>query len=417
MAKQDILIFTDCYIYGGSEKLMSFILKNDFLNNNFTFLYSYRKHNIYEIGLKNEGLLHRKNNYPLILLSNETLFHKINLTFTNVFLIRVIKIPFFLLELIKVYFIWNLLILIYLLIRLKPSIIHINNGGYPAAKSCNVMVIANYLSIRTKIIYQINNQAQPRKSFVDKIYDKFINKEVGCFINASQMAKSELINKRNFDPEKILLLNNFVPLPKVKMNRYEILKELNIPIDSFLIIQVAFLTERKGQRYLINALNDLFIKNLISPQKVYCAFIGNGEDENFLKSYINKLGLSKNVLLLGYKNNSEDYISACDLFILPSIKDEDMPLVLLSALGYAKPIIASDFAGISQVIETNFNGVLVKNNLETLSNNLSNEIYRLYNDEFLRNQLSINAKRTYLNYSPETYGLKLNNIYNKIYVD
>lgn len=414
MANKDILIFSDCYIYGGSEKLMSFILNNEFLNNNFNFHYSYRNHRNYKNGLRNEGLLDRENNYPLYLLSNETLFHRINLMFKNVFLRRFIKIPFYLLEKLKVYFLWNLLTLIYLLIKLKPAIIHINNGGYPAAKSCNVMVVANYLSIRTKIIYQINNQAQFRKFFIEKIYDKFINKEVNCFINASQRAKFELINKRDFDPEKILLVNNFVPLPKVKMNREEILKELNIPFDSFLIIQVAFLSERKGQRYLIDALFDLFEKNVISTEKVYCAFIGNGEDEFFLKSHIQKMGLSKNILLLGYRNNSEDFISACDLFVLPSIKDEDMPLVLLSALGYAKPIVASNFAGISQVIKTNENGVLIENNLDKFSINLSIEIYRLYKDERLRTLLSLNAKKTYINYSPETYGLKLKNIYEEI---
>lgn len=30
MSTQKILIFSDCYIYGGSEKLMSFLLKNQF---------------------------------------------------------------------------------------------------------------------------------------------------------------------------------------------------------------------------------------------------------------------------------------------------------------------------------------------------------------------------------------------------
>ena len=38
MGKQKILIFSDCYIYGGSEKLMAFLLKNEMLNENFTFL-------------------------------------------------------------------------------------------------------------------------------------------------------------------------------------------------------------------------------------------------------------------------------------------------------------------------------------------------------------------------------------------
>jgi glycosyltransferase involved in cell wall biosynthesis len=99
---------------------------------------------------------------------------------------------------------------------------------------------------------------------------------------------------------------------------------------------------------------------------------------------------------------------------LPSIKDEDMPLVLLSALGYGKSIIATDFAGISQVIRTNENGVLIKNDLDSFTCNLSSEVYRLYKDEDLRRTLAGNAKKAYVNYSPEMYGQKLKNIYERI---
>ncbi len=415
MAKQKILIFSDCYIYGGSEKLMAFLLKNEILNKNFTFLYGYRKHKGYEIGLENEGLLGRIGNYPLALLSNETLYHQINsLSIASVFK-KVVKVPFFLLDKLSVYFLWNLLVLMYLLLKLKPDLIHINNGGYPAAKSCNILVVANFLTIKSKIIYQVNNQARESKGYFESIYDKFVHKNVNCFVNASHKAKQQLVEKRNFDPNKILVVNNCVPLPKLKFNREQLCNELNIPVDSFLIVEVAFLSERKGQRYLIDALSDLYKKQLLSKEKVYCAFVGNGEDEFLLKKHVNELGLNSNVFLLGYRNNSEDFIAASDLFVLPSIREEDMPLVLLSALGYGKSIIATDFAGISQVIDSNVNGILIQNNIETFTDNLANEIYRLYNDEALRAELGNNAKKTYVNYSPEAYGLRLKQIYEQIY--
>lgn len=385
------------------------------MTNKFVFHYGYRKHLEYEKGLKNEGLLKRPNNYALYLLSNETLFYQINNYKIVGFLKKIIKIPFFLLEKFKIYFLWNLLVFIHLLLKTRPSLIHINNGGYPAAKSCNILVVANYLTIKTKIIYQVNNQARECTGYFERFYDMFINKNVNCFINASFKAKEQLVEKRNFDSNKIMVVNNCVPLPEVKFNREQICKQLNIPMDSFLIVEVAFLSERKGQRYLIDALSELYEKQLLSKVKVYCVFVGNGEDEEFLKNQINELGLNSNVFLLGYKNNSEDFIAACDLFVLPSIKDEDMPLVLLSALGYGKPIIATDFAGISQVIETNENGVLIQNNLETYIYNLENEICRLYNDESLRAKLGVNAQKTYKNYSPETYGLRLTQIYEQIY--
>jgi glycosyltransferase involved in cell wall biosynthesis len=415
MEKIDVLIFSDCYIYGGSERLMAFLLKNDLLSKHFNFKYSFRNHSDYQIGLENEGLFNMENNYPLTLLSNDTLFHKINCAFTNIIVRKAIKIPFFFLEKCGFYFIWNLVILIILLLRTKPGLIHINNGGYPAAKTCNLMVVANYITINSKIIYQINNQAQFRKYYFEKIYDRFINSNVNCFINASQKAKQELIEKRDFDSDKINLLNNCVILPNVNKSRKLIFKELNIPADSFLIVEVAFLSERKGQRYLIDALYDLYNKKLLTKDKVFCALVGNGEDEDNLKKHIENLGLKSNVFLLGFRTNSEDYISACDLFVLPSIRDEDMPLVLLSALGYGKPIIATNFAGISQVIKSNFNGVLIENNLNTLTSSLSKEIYNIYTNEAMRSQFGVSAKQSFTNYSPEIYGINLKQIYDNIY--
>lgn len=415
MKTQKVLIFSDCYIYGGSEKLMAFLLKNEILNENFTLLYSYRKHKSYDIGLKNEGLFERENNFPLQLMSNNTLFYKINCLTISKYLKGAIKVPFYFLEKFKIYFLWNLIIFIYLLLKTKPNLIHVNNGGYPGAKTCNILVVANYLTIKAKVVYQVNNQAIACKSYFEKKYDRFINNNVNYYINASHKAKQQLVDKRNFDSNKIVLVDNCVPLPQIMSNRDQLFMELNIPLDSFLIVEVAFLSERKGQKYLIDALSDLYIKKMISKEKVFCTFVGNGEQEIFLRNHINQLGLSSNVFLLGYKNNSEDYISACDLFVLPSIRDEDMPLVLLSALGYGKPIIATDFAGISQVIKTNENGVLIKNDLDSFTSNLSSEVYRLYKDEGLRRILGANAKKAYVNYSPEMYGQKLKYIYERIF--
>ncbi|MGG7035226.1 MAG: glycosyltransferase [Flavobacterium sp.] len=415
MSAKKVLVFSDCYIYGGSERLMSFLLKNRILQDNFILLYGYRKHKEYEVGLRNEGLMNRNGNFPLKLLSNETLFHDINCMGLPNILRKVIKIPFFILERIKIYFLWNLLVLMYLLLKIRPDLIHINNGGYPAAKSCNVLVVANFLTIKTKIIYQVNNQAVECKGYFERIYDGFIDKNVNRFINASHKARQRLVENRKFNIEKIDIVNNCVSLPGIRVKRDEICKELNIPKDSFLIVEVAFLSERKGQRYLIDALSQLFNNGLLPKENVHCAFVGNGEDEEFLKKHINGLGLNSNIFLLGYKTNSEDYIAASDLFVLPSIKDEDMPLVLLSALGYGKSIIATDFAGISQVIDSGVNGILIQNNLETFTYDLAEEINRLYNDKALREKLGRNAEKTYVNYNPESYGLRLKGIYDEVY--
>lgn len=416
--RKKIMVFTDCYIYGGSERLMSFLLNNSTLRENYEMKLAYRKFAAYEEGMRNDyTTIPPSDLLPQVLLSNESFFFRINCMAMPKIIKVIVKLPFFILQKLQIYAIFNLIVFSFLLKKQRPEILHINNGGYPGAKSCNVLVLANLLTIGAKVIYQVNNQAQSQKSYLEKLLDKIINKNVDFFVNASERAKDQLIEKRNFESSKILLVNNCVPLPKEKQTRKEILKELNIPLDSFLIVEVAFLSERKGQKYLIDALADLYENEQISKNKVYCAFVGNGEDEEFLKKYIDELGLKSNIFLLGYRTNSEDFISACDLFVLPSIRDEDMPLVLLSALGCGKTIIATDFAGIAQVIQNNSNGILVENDLNSFKTNLTKEILRLLNDEQLRVKLGVNAQKSYMNFSPESYGLKLLNIYKQVYAE
>lgn len=409
-----LLVFSDCYIYGGSEKLMAFLLKNQVLNNNYELFFAYRKHKGYEEGLLNEGLLGGKNNYPLLLLANETLFYRINGLAIPSFIKSAIKIPFFIIEKIKLYTIWNFLIFFFVLLKTKPCIIHVNNGGYPGAKSCNVLVVANSISAKAKIVYQVNNQARKNKNYFDFCFDMFIQKKVSFFINASNKAKEQLILQRKFKEEKILVVDNCVPLVVPKRNRIQICNDLSIPEKSFMLVQVGFLSDRKGQQYLIKAVRLLLDKHPVLDDILFLLVVGNGENENLLKQMVMDLKLDSNVVFLGYRNDSEDFIAASDVFMLPSISDEDMPLVLLSALGEGRPIIATDFAGISQVITSGINGILVSNNQERLIEVLEEHIYNLYTNEDLRIKLSINAKLSYKKYTPENYGLRLNEIYKSI---
>ena len=133
-----------------------------------------------------------------------------------------------------------------------------------------------------------------------------------------------------------------------------------------------------------------------------------------LKNLVSSLGLDNNIIFLGYKSNSHDYINACDLFVLPSISNEDMPLVLLTALELGKPIVASNFAGISQVIKTEVNGMLIDIDYSNFDEKLYEIIFRLYTNLELRAFIGKNAKVSFVEYSPEKYGENIKNLYRQL---
>lgn len=414
MQKEKVLIFTDCYIYGGSERLMSFLINNEILNREFNLQFSFRHSSIYKKGMANdfEGVSKGKIN-ALPLLSNETLFYQINCLSIPRFLKIALKIPFFILEKIQIYSLVNLLVFTVFLKRTGPTVIHINNGGYPGAKSCNLLVLANSLTLRSKVVYQVNNQATPPKKFGFSV-DPFIGRNVDLFLTASHLAKQKLVDIRKFDPKKIEVINNCVISEHISLSRRSICEQLQLSQDTFILSQVAFLTRRKGQAHLLRSLALLFENHLPLKEKITVIFIGDGENEQELKTLAKHLKLEKNAKFLGYKQNSHDYIAASDVFVLPSISDEDMPLVILTALQMGKPIISSNFAGIAQAIQHEQNGILIDLDFEKFDHHLADAIYELYSNETFKNKLGDSARASFAKYTPEKYGENLTRIYNRL---
>jgi hypothetical protein len=85
MGKHKLLIYSDCYIYGGSEKLISFIIKNKIIQEHFHITFVYRNHNIYQEAINKEYSAEERKNilFPVAIASNGTLFYKIELLYSH----------------------------------------------------------------------------------------------------------------------------------------------------------------------------------------------------------------------------------------------------------------------------------------------------------------------------------------------
>lgn len=68
----------------------------------------------------------------------------------------------------------------------------------------------------------------------------------------------------------------------------------------------------------------------------------------------------KNVFFMGNIPNAGAYCSIADLFMLPS-NYEGLPMVILEAMSFGKPVVASNVGGISEIVENDKNGYTVEN--------------------------------------------------------
>ncbi len=132
--------------------------------------------------------------------------------------------------------------------------------------------------------------------------------------------------------------------------------------DIKIILTVGRVVERKGIVYLLRAL-----PKILAEQKAKVVIVGKGDPkvEADLQSEVKKLKLENSVVFAGKVAEAEliDWYRRCDIFCLPAIVDsqgetEGLGVVLLEALNYARPVVASNVGGIPDIIRHEQTGLL-----------------------------------------------------------
>lgn len=96
--------------------------------------------------------------------------------------------------------------------------------------------------------------------------------------------------------------------------------------------------------------------------------------------------LPENCHFLGNIPNAGAFCSKADLLMLPS-NYEGLPMVILEAMSFGKPVVASDVGGISEIVINNVNGFVLENN----SNLFAEKIQHILEDEELYSIFSNNS--------------------------
>lgn len=129
---------------------------------------------------------------------------------------------------------------------------------------------------------------------------------------------------------------------------------------------------------------DLFMKTAaLLPQYAFM-WIGNKEE-------ITPSAEVDNLFFLGNLPNAGAYTAYADLFMLPS-DYEGLPMVLLEAMSFGKPIVASRVGGISEIVEQGKNGYTVQNNPE----DFARQITYILENQTIYEQFSNYARRRFL---------------------
>ncbi len=133
------------------------------------------------------------------------------------------------------------------------------------------------------------------------------------------------------------------------------------PSTRFQVLFVGRLVERKGVTHLIEA-----VRRLPAELHARLVVIGDGPERQELGTRVRDLGLEDRVQILGRVSDEElrATYARSDVLVLPSIVDargdtEGLGVVLLEAMSYSVPVVASDIGGITDIVENEKSGLLV----------------------------------------------------------
>ena len=140
-------------------------------------------------------------------------------------------------------------------------------------------------------------------------------------------------------------------------SKAKLLSSLNIPSDSKIISTLARLTSQKDIGTLLEAFSILLKKE----PSAWLLIAGSGPLEESLKKLCEELGIQAKVKWLGQINETSRVYMASDIFVLTS-RYEGFGLVLLEAMEFHVPIVASNNTSIPEVLGKDHPGLVETGN-------------------------------------------------------
>lgn len=265
-----------------------------------------------------------------------------------------------------------------LLEKVKPDIVHLHSRrgadilGGTAARLANVPGVV--LSRR------IDNPINP--CWLSRFkYSSLCD----TIIAISDAVRESLLNG-GVDSARIVRVRSAVDAESYQAERKPGLRnELGILENSIVIGIIAQLIERKGHKYLLDAMSVVVKKH---PNAVLL-ILGEGQTKSKIENQSKELGISDNVILAGFRNDIPAVLREIDILVHPA-RMEGLGIAILQAMSAGIPVIASEVGGIPEAVKDGVNGILIPP-MDSVA--IQNALIRLLDDPALRLKMGAEGKR------------------------
>lgn len=228
-----------------------------------------------------------------------------------------------------------------------------------------------------------------RKNFIKRMLLSFVAKNLDCVLVQSEQIRKDV--QKEFKKARVEVIPNGIDLTKDRAMGDKVLF-------------VGRLVKRKGLKYLIEACRILHSKGFNFEMVI----IGDGPERKKLE----KMSRGLNIRFLGSiaPENIRKYMMRGKFVVLPALIGEGFSNVVMEAMSLGMPSIATNIAGLPDLVRDGKTGFLVK---IKDSNALAEKIELLLTNEKLRKKMGLACLKEIRQYEWNKIAKKMEKTYSK----
>jgi glycosyltransferase involved in cell wall biosynthesis len=235
------------------------------------------------------------------------------------------------------------------------DLIHAHNG-----RTALHATMAKRLARRGRVVFTQHfitpHRAARRgvKRFASQRLHGWMTRWIDHTIAISQAVRQAAVARGDAPAHRITIVHNGISDPAGDQRSAGAVRaDFDVPAAAPLVVCAARLQPEKDVRTLIDAMGRV----VTALPESRCLIAGQGVEHAMLQERIAELGLGESVRLTGFRQDVRDLIAACDLFALPA-KAEPFGLVLLEAMAFGRPVVATHAGGPLDIVLPGQTGAL-----------------------------------------------------------
>ncbi len=284
----------------------------------------------------------------------------------------------------------------------KPDLIHACNGFRG-----NMEVIVAAILCRVPCI--VHCKGFDKHTIVERVMARRVASAI-CMTHAIE----DHCRRQKIQPPEYHVVYDGLDLSAFRPSRprEDVREELGIAPDAPVVGVVGNIQMWKGQIVLVEAMPKVVRR---FPDAV--ALIVGGAHRSGrgyaarVRARANELGLERNVLFTGARDDVADLMGCMDVVVHTSVQPEPFGRVIIEGMCVGRPIVATNAGGVPEFVHDGENGLLVPAGDPDA---LADALCRLFTDPSLRARLSEGASRSVSRFSIERHVSAVTRIYDSL---